>query len=75
MCTYYYYSRPALHNQLRHVQVIYSHINMNMLCSGLLIVGGRDQNYCDVGGPFTHEGVIVGSCSWSALWRRSDTRS
>ncbi|XP_059051222.1 trypsin CFT-1-like [Achroia grisella] len=36
----------------------------NMLCSGWLDVGGRDQCQGDSGGPLFHNGVIVGVCSW-----------
>ncbi|KAG6458160.1 hypothetical protein O3G_MSEX010714 [Manduca sexta] len=63
--------------ELRHVQ-IYS-INQavcrqryvskavitdNMLCSGLLDIGGRDQCQMDSGGPLYHNGVVVGVCSF-----------
>ncbi|XP_004930041.1 trypsin, alkaline A [Bombyx mori] len=64
--------------QLRHVQVWtinqaicrerYSRIDRpitaNMLCSGWLDVGGRDQCGGDSGGPLYHNGVVVGVCSW-----------
>ncbi|XP_075975645.1 trypsin, alkaline C-like [Anticarsia gemmatalis] len=36
----------------------------NMLCSGWLDVGGRDQCQGDSGGPLYHDGVVVGICSW-----------
>ncbi|XP_011561374.3 trypsin, alkaline C [Plutella xylostella] len=36
----------------------------NMLCSGWLDVGGRDQCQGDSGGPLIHNNVIVGVCSW-----------
>ncbi|KAL4716952.1 hypothetical protein ACJJTC_012763 [Scirpophaga incertulas] len=36
----------------------------NMLCSGYLDVGGRDQCQGDSGGPLYHNGVIVGVSSW-----------
>ncbi|KAL0850882.1 hypothetical protein ABMA28_006791 [Loxostege sticticalis] len=36
----------------------------NMLCSGWLDVGGRDQCQGDSGGPLYHNGVVVGICSW-----------
>ncbi|XP_026759204.1 trypsin CFT-1-like [Galleria mellonella] len=36
----------------------------NMLCSGWLDVGGRDQCQGDSGGPLFHNGVVVGICSW-----------
>ncbi|GBP49565.1 Trypsin CFT-1 [Eumeta japonica] len=39
-------------------------ITDNMLCSGWLDVGGRDQCQGDSGGPLIHSGVIVGVCSW-----------
>ncbi|XP_021196267.3 trypsin, alkaline C isoform X3 [Helicoverpa armigera] len=62
--------------QLRHVQ-IYS-INQeecrsrygsavitdNMVCSGVLDVGRRDQCGGDSGGPLYHNGVLVGVCSF-----------
>ncbi|CAH0592690.1 unnamed protein product [Chrysodeixis includens] len=64
--------------QLRHVQVWtvnqstcatrYSYgggnITPNMLCSGWLDVGGRDQCQGDSGGPLYHNGIVVGVCSW-----------
>ncbi|CAK1602336.1 unnamed protein product [Parnassius mnemosyne] len=39
-------------------------ITDNMLCSGWLDVGGRDQCQGDSGGPLIHNDVIVGICSW-----------
>ncbi|XP_069358453.1 trypsin, alkaline A-like [Maniola hyperantus] len=39
-------------------------ITDNMLCSGWLDVGGRDQCQGDSGGPLFHNRVIVGVCSW-----------
>ncbi|KAL0850908.1 hypothetical protein ABMA28_006817 [Loxostege sticticalis] len=36
----------------------------NMLCSGWLDVGGRDQCQGDSGGPLFHNKVVVGICSW-----------
>ncbi|KAJ8736128.1 hypothetical protein PYW08_006784 [Mythimna loreyi] len=39
-------------------------ITENMLCSGVLDVGGRDQCQGDSGGPLYHNGVVVGVCSW-----------
>lgn len=67
--------------QLRHVQVwkvnrqtcaqryviVGRPITENMLCSGWLDVGGRDQCAGDSGGPLYYNGVIVGICSfgWS----------
>ncbi|XP_053621213.1 trypsin CFT-1-like [Plodia interpunctella] len=39
-------------------------ITDNMLCSGWLDVGGRDQCTQDSGGPLFHNGVVVGVCSW-----------
>ncbi|XP_047038913.1 trypsin, alkaline C-like [Helicoverpa zea] len=62
--------------QLRHVQVytinqmacrlrMYgSVITDNMLCTGILDVGGKDQCYMDSGGPVYHHGVLVGVCSF-----------
>ncbi|XP_047989729.1 trypsin CFT-1-like [Leguminivora glycinivorella] len=61
--------------QLRHVQIWtinqeicrqrYSTvITDNMLCSGWLDVGGRDQCSQDSGGPLIHSGVVVGVCSF-----------
>ncbi|XP_068627076.1 trypsin CFT-1-like [Battus philenor] len=64
--------------QLRHVEVWtvnhsickqrYADIRLtvteNMLCSGWLDVGGRDQCQGDSGGPLIHNNVIVGICSW-----------
>ncbi|KAG6458167.1 hypothetical protein O3G_MSEX010706, partial [Manduca sexta] len=64
--------------QLRHVQVYTINqeicrqryagrsrpITDNMLCSGVLDVGGRDQCQMDSGGPLFHNGVIVGVCSF-----------
>ncbi|CAH2050755.1 unnamed protein product, partial [Iphiclides podalirius] len=41
-----------------------SAITDNMLCSGWLDVGGRDQCQGDSGGPLLHNNVIVGVCSW-----------
>ncbi|XP_034839317.1 trypsin, alkaline A-like [Maniola hyperantus] len=63
---------------LRHVQI--SSINQNvcrqryagmrnvtdnMLCSGVLDIGGRDTCTGDNGGPVIHNGVIVGIASWA----------
>ncbi|XP_013133128.1 PREDICTED: trypsin, alkaline C-like [Papilio polytes] len=64
--------------QLRHVQVWTINQNTcrnnyasrglsvtnNMLCSGWLGVGGRDQCQGDSGGPLIHNNVVVGVCSW-----------
>ncbi|KAI5644993.1 trypsin domain-containing protein [Phthorimaea operculella] len=64
--------------QLRHVQIWtvnqstcrsrYNELGWsvtdNMLCSGWLDVGGRDQCQGDSGGPLVHNNVIVGICSW-----------
>ncbi|XP_075975735.1 trypsin, alkaline A-like [Anticarsia gemmatalis] len=62
--------------QLRHVQIWTinqavcrqrygaSAITDNMLCSGWLDVGGRDQCSGDSGGPLYHNRVVVGVCSW-----------
>uniref|UniRef100_A0A2A4K6U2 Peptidase S1 domain-containing protein n=1 Tax=Heliothis virescens TaxID=7102 RepID=A0A2A4K6U2_HELVI len=61
--------------QLRHVQVFTINqaicrsryttpITDNMLCSGVLDVGGRDQCSQDSGGPLYHNGVQVGVCSF-----------
>ncbi|XP_013175871.1 PREDICTED: trypsin CFT-1-like [Papilio xuthus] len=64
--------------QLRHVQIwsinqsicksryneLGEQITENMLCSGWLNVGGRDQCQGDSGGPLLHNNVVVGVCSW-----------
>nr|ADT80822.1 serine protease 52 [Mamestra configurata] len=60
--------------QLRHVQIYsinqatcrsrYPSLTDNMLCSGVLNVGGRDQCTQDSGGPLYHNGVQVGVCSF-----------
>uniref|UniRef100_A0A2A4K756 Peptidase S1 domain-containing protein n=1 Tax=Heliothis virescens TaxID=7102 RepID=A0A2A4K756_HELVI len=63
--------------QLRHVQVYTINqeicrnryaasttITDNMLCSGVLDVGGRDQCSQDSGGPLYHHGVLVGVTSF-----------
>ncbi|KAL0901251.1 hypothetical protein ABMA27_006543 [Loxostege sticticalis] len=39
-------------------------ITDNMLCSGWLDRGGRDQCQGDSGGPLYHNGVLVGVCSF-----------
>ncbi|PZC70336.1 hypothetical protein B5X24_HaOG200459 [Helicoverpa armigera] len=39
-------------------------ITDNMLCSGILDVGGRDQCSQDSGGPLYHNGIQVGVCSF-----------
>lgn len=39
-------------------------ITDNMLCSGHLDVGGRDQCQGDSGGPLIHNNIVVGVCSW-----------
>ncbi|XP_047985004.1 trypsin CFT-1-like [Leguminivora glycinivorella] len=42
-----------------------AYITNDMLCSGYLDVGGRDQCQGDSGGPLIHNGnVVVGVCSW-----------
>ncbi|XP_026733141.1 trypsin CFT-1-like [Trichoplusia ni] len=40
-------------------------ITPNMLCAGILDVGGKDQCYGDSGSPVYHNGVIVGICSFT----------
>ncbi|CAH0405205.1 unnamed protein product [Chilo suppressalis] len=64
--------------QLRHVQIwtinqatcrnryasVGNTITDNMLCSGWLDIGGRDQCQGDSGGPLYHNRVVVGVCSW-----------
>uniref|UniRef100_A0A2A4K6W3 Peptidase S1 domain-containing protein n=1 Tax=Heliothis virescens TaxID=7102 RepID=A0A2A4K6W3_HELVI len=64
--------------QLRHVQIYTINQNIcrqryaavsrtitdNMLCSGVLDVGGRDQCAGDSGGPLYHNNVVVGVCSF-----------
>ncbi|XP_034839259.1 trypsin CFT-1-like isoform X1 [Maniola hyperantus] len=68
----------AASEDLRHVQIWvvnqavcrqrYNELRLtitdNMLCSGWLDVGGRDQCQGDSGGPLFHNRVIVGVCSW-----------
>ncbi|XP_041974874.1 trypsin CFT-1-like [Aricia agestis] len=49
--------------QSRYAALSYS-ITDNMVCSGWLDVGGRDQCRDDAGGPLLHNNVIVGVCSW-----------
>ncbi|XP_075975604.1 trypsin CFT-1-like [Anticarsia gemmatalis] len=39
-------------------------ITANMLCSGWLNVGGRDQCQGDSGGPLYHNRIVVGVCSF-----------
>ncbi|CAD0200094.1 unnamed protein product [Chrysodeixis includens] len=39
-------------------------ITTDMLCTGWLGVGGRDQCQGDSGGPVYHNGVVVGVCSF-----------
>nr|AAF24226.1 trypsin-like PiT2b precursor [Plodia interpunctella] len=39
-------------------------VTPNMLCSGWLDVGGRDQCQGDSGGPLFHNRNVVGICSW-----------
>ncbi|KAL0901258.1 hypothetical protein ABMA27_006550 [Loxostege sticticalis] len=68
----------SMSEQLRHVQIWTVNqaicrqrylstpmtITDNMLCSGWLDVGGRDQCQMDSGGPLFHNGVVVGVCSF-----------
>ncbi|XP_026739087.1 trypsin, alkaline C-like [Trichoplusia ni] len=68
----------SLSEQLRHVQIwtvnqatcrtryqtLGRTVTDNMLCSGWLDQGGRDQCQGDSGGPLYHNGVVVGVCSW-----------
>ncbi|CAK1602326.1 unnamed protein product [Parnassius mnemosyne] len=68
----------SVSDQLRHVQIWtvnqatcrsrYAEVSMtitdNMLCSGWLDVGGRDQCQGDSGGPLIHNNVVVGVCSF-----------
>ncbi|KAL0850891.1 hypothetical protein ABMA28_006800 [Loxostege sticticalis] len=68
----------SMSEQLRHVQIwtvnqdicrqrylsTPMRITDNMLCSGVLDVGGRDQCTMDSGGPLFHNGVVVGVCSF-----------
>ncbi|XP_013175875.1 PREDICTED: trypsin CFT-1-like [Papilio xuthus] len=71
--------------QLRHVQVWtvnqatcrqrYAErreVTGNMLCSGWLDVGGRDQCQGDSGGPLIHNNVVVGVCSWGYECARAE---
>nr|P23605.1 RecName: Full=Achelase-2; AltName: Full=Achelase II [Lonomia achelous]AAB19940.1 achelase II=fibrinolytic proteinase [Lonomia achelous=Saturnid caterpillar, Peptide, 214 aa] [Lonomia achelous] len=44
----------------------------NMLCSGWLDVGGRDQCQGDSGGPLYHNGVVVGVVSRYTAWIQSN---
>ncbi|XP_026732990.1 trypsin CFT-1-like [Trichoplusia ni] len=44
--------------------LVESFITPNMLCAGILDVGGKDQCYGDSGSPVYHNGVIVGVCSF-----------
>ncbi|CAH0581640.1 unnamed protein product [Chrysodeixis includens] len=39
-------------------------VTTNMLCTGWLDIGGRDQCFGDSGGPVYHHGVLVGVCSF-----------
>ncbi|CAH2267893.1 jg21946 [Pararge aegeria aegeria] len=39
-------------------------VTTNMVCSGWIDVGGRDQCQDDAGGPLLHNNVIVGVSSW-----------
>ncbi|XP_026320263.1 trypsin, alkaline A-like [Hyposmocoma kahamanoa] len=71
-------SGGAASEQLRHVQIwtinqaVCSQrygtrgisITANMLCSGWLDVGGRDQCQGDSGGPLLHNNIVVGVCSF-----------
>lgn len=68
-----------LSETLRHVQVwtinqntcverynaIGRNINENMLCSGNINGGGRDQCQGDNGGPLYHNNVVIGIYSWA----------
>ncbi|XP_047506076.1 trypsin, alkaline C-like [Pieris napi] len=42
-------------------------VNANMLCVGILDVGGRDQCGGDSGGPLLHNNAVVGVCSWGHM--------
>ncbi|XP_063370245.1 trypsin CFT-1-like [Cydia amplana] len=39
-------------------------VTTNMMCTGILDVGGRDACQGDSGGPVTYSGVLVGVTSW-----------
>ncbi|CAB3232984.1 unnamed protein product [Arctia plantaginis] len=39
-------------------------INDNMICAGLLDIGGADACQGDSGGPLVHNGIVVGVTSW-----------
>lgn len=39
-------------------------VTENMLCSGWLDVGGRDQCQGDSGGPLVHNDIVIGIASW-----------
>ncbi|XP_047027401.1 trypsin, alkaline C-like [Helicoverpa zea] len=72
--------------QLRHVQVYTINqsicrqryerasrtITPNMLCSGVLDVGGRDQCDGDFGGPLYHNNVVVGVSSFGVSCAHKD---
>ncbi|XP_013133135.1 PREDICTED: trypsin, alkaline C-like [Papilio polytes] len=71
--------------QLRHVQIWTVNqatcrqryadrreVTNNMLCSGWLDVGGRDQCQGDSGGPLIHNNVVVGVCSWGYECARAE---
>ncbi|KAL0901253.1 hypothetical protein ABMA27_006545 [Loxostege sticticalis] len=62
ICRQRYADRTVMENGIPQPAPI--EITDNMLCSGWLDRGGRDQCQGDSGGPLYHNGVVVGVCSF-----------
>ncbi|XP_073958661.1 achelase-1-like isoform X2 [Choristoneura fumiferana] len=54
----------ARYRQLEYIKNEPFPVTTNMICSGLLDVGGRDACQGDSGGPVIYAGVVVGVTSW-----------
>ncbi|XP_031765485.1 trypsin, alkaline B-like [Galleria mellonella] len=53
-----------LYNQQQYITGYPLVITSNMICAGLLHVGGKDACQGDSGGPLIYNGVLVGITSW-----------
>ncbi|CAK1546639.1 unnamed protein product [Leptosia nina] len=52
------------YTQLSQITGLVYIVTQNMMCAGILDVGGKDACQGDSGGPLTYRGVVVGITSW-----------